>query len=79
MEDADVADFVCSVTRPKARQAPRRRVPAGSVTPGEDCNKAEPPLEEYRVHVDAAVDAECPEVCPSAGKDLDDLESKSWG
>lgn len=37
----DVAVSVVAVIRLKARQAPRLRIPAESVTPGVDCNKAE--------------------------------------
>ncbi len=52
-------------------------MPVGSVTPGVDCNKAEPPQKERSACLDAAVGAECPEAFPAAGQGFDELESDS--
>ncbi len=75
MEAAEsVASVSPAVTHPKARRAPQRWVPAGSVTPEVDCNKAGPPQKERSVSTDATVRAECPEACPTAGKGFDEPE-----
>ncbi len=53
VEIAENADSI--VTHPKVRQAPQFQVPARSVTPGVDYDKAGPPQKERSVSTDAAI------------------------
>ncbi len=69
---AESADSV--VTHPKARRAPRRLVPAGSVTPRVNCNKVGPPQKDRSVFIEAAVGTDFPETCPAADKGFDESE-----
>ncbi len=46
-------------------------MPAGSVTPGVDCNKAGPLIEERSICLYAAVGPECPETFSVADKGFD--------